>query len=50
MLNVRLAGDDTQQLFSIALNFGPDSVTSFGNTACAMTEKVADKIIQSLPG
>ncbi|RJQ84067.1 hypothetical protein D5S19_18110 [Amycolatopsis panacis] len=50
VLNVRLSEEDAQQLFSIALVFGPDAVAKFGSTACPMTEKLAEKIVQSLPG
>jgi hypothetical protein len=50
VVSVRPASDDSQQDFSIALVFGPDAVAKFGNSACPMAEKVADKVIKSLPG
>lgn len=50
VMDVQLADDDPQQLFSVAMVFGPDAVAKFGDKACELTEKVVAKVIQSLPG
>jgi hypothetical protein len=48
-IDVVLADGDPNQLFSVSTVFGPDAVQALGKTACQSTEKVAAKILQTLP-
>lgn len=48
-LDVSLSDDDPQQHFSIRTDLGQAASGSSGNTACGLNEKIATKIIDSLP-